>query len=178
MFDPNHIEKQRREQVIRIAVKTIATFILLIALDCRAGLGGPASPPSVVIESVVIDGQTNLLSGPSPSINVLPGQKQVQIHFASPNIAVPAQGHYLYRLDGLDANWVEASRTIATYNSLPAGRYRFMVEAVGTNGTTIGTCSSMIITVASLGLPLPMLGILLLLVIVIFWMAIISRRPQ
>jgi hypothetical protein len=130
-------------------MKTIAIFILLLAFDCWGESGVPASPASVVIESVLIDGQTNLLSGQSPSITVRPGQKRVEIHFASSNVAVPDQGHYRFQLEGMDANWVEVSNTIVSYTRLPAGRYRFVVEAADTNGTWDGKRSSVMITVDS-----------------------------
>ena len=156
-------------------MKTIAILILLAALNCLAGSGASTGPADVVIESVLVDGQTNLLSGQSPSIIIPPRRKQIEIHFNSPNIAAPDQGRYRFRLEGLDEDWTEGSHTTVSYRNLPAGNYRFRVEAADTNGTWNGNHHSLMITVEGPKLLLTMLAPLVLVVIGIIWFLLVWR---
>ncbi len=53
------------------------------------------------------------------------------LEFAALSYAAPEKNRYRYRLEGLEAAWndVDSRRRLATYTSLPAGRYVFRVQA-------------------------------------------------
>ena len=58
-------------------------------------------------------------------------QSPFSIEFTSPNVKLPSQIRYRYKLIGLEDNWIEASlnNPIATYTNLNAGHYTFVVQA-------------------------------------------------
>jgi signal transduction histidine kinase/ligand-binding sensor domain-containing protein len=81
--------------------------------------------PPVVIESVLVDGR------PPASLSRLPPHPgRVEIHYAARALLEPGKVRYRYRLEGLEARWVEAGpRRSAWYADLPAGTFRFRVQA-------------------------------------------------
>ena len=60
----------------------------------------------------------------------------VSFDFAALNYVDPARTRYRYRLDGLETKWNEtdSARRSATYTTLPAGDYTFLVQARGPRG--------------------------------------------
>jgi len=57
------------------------------------------------------------------------------VHCKGLSLMVPERVRFRFRLEGLDADWVEAgSRRVAYYTNLRPGRYRFHVEAAGPRG--------------------------------------------
>jgi ligand-binding sensor domain-containing protein/signal transduction histidine kinase len=60
----------------------------------------------------------------------------VSFDFAALNYVDPARTRYRYRLEGFETKWNETDsvRRSATYTMLPAGNYRFLVQARGTRG--------------------------------------------
>ncbi len=57
------------------------------------------------------------------------------IRFAALAFANPAKNTYAYRLEGIDADWVNAgTRCEASYTNLPPGRYTFWVKAANEDG--------------------------------------------
>ncbi len=59
-----------------------------------------------------------------------PGNGRLQIRYTGIHLSAPERVRYSYKLEGLDADWVQAgSRRTINYNSLKHGRYRFIVRA-------------------------------------------------
>ena len=96
------------------------------------------SPPPVVIESVLIDGQgsTRGLRGtPPPSVTLAAGKEHLEIKYTSLNLAAPDRALFKYRLDKHESKWVEAGNIRqASYSRLPPGQYRFVVTACNEDG--------------------------------------------
>jgi len=90
-------------------------------------------PPPVLIEELLVDGRPLALHG--QKIIVPPGHKQFDFVFTSLNFDAGERTRFRYRIDGLDADWVDAGtlRT-AHYGPLPPGNYRFRVMASNNEG--------------------------------------------
>ncbi|MBW8863509.1 MAG: hypothetical protein JF609_01020 [Verrucomicrobia bacterium] len=96
-------------------------------------------PPPVVIEEIsanhvtVYQVRTNLdLSG---TLAIPPGQGNLEIHYAALSYTAPGKNMYRYKLDGLDASWVNAGNSrVVKYNNLQPGRYCFQVAACNNDG--------------------------------------------
>jgi signal transduction histidine kinase/ligand-binding sensor domain-containing protein len=59
-----------------------------------------------------------------------PGADRLQVRYIAPYLSAPDQVVYWHKLEGLDRDWQRAgSRRLINYNSLPHGRYRFVVRA-------------------------------------------------
>ena len=59
----------------------------------------------------------------------------LSFEFAALDFASPSQNRFIYKLDGLDSDWIDAgSRHQATYTNLPAGDYTFRVRAANSDG--------------------------------------------
>jgi len=90
-------------------------------------------PPPVVIENLLVDGQSTSLAG--GQVIIPPGHEQYEFHFTAVNFDAPDQSRFRYRIDGLDKDWVEAdTRRIANYGHLPPNRYHFQVIACNSDG--------------------------------------------
>jgi signal transduction histidine kinase len=83
----------------------------------------------VVLDGLTVDGDTvRRQSYP-------PGRGDVSIHYAALGYGAPHKIQFRYRLEGQDADWVEAgTRRTAYYGNLPPGRYRFAVRASNRDG--------------------------------------------
>jgi signal transduction histidine kinase len=96
------------------------------------------TPPSVVIEEVLVDGQAqpNLQNGDDPPVlEVPPGKHQIEIHYTGLSLVSPERVQFRYRLDGLNDDWVPAgTERSAQYGYLPAGKYQFHVLACNSDG--------------------------------------------
>lgn len=92
-------------------------------------------PPPVIIENVIVDNQS--IMG-MPSLPILPPQTQViEFYFTAVNFTAPEKVRILYKLDGFDTQWQEASpqqKRMAFYLNLPAGNYCFNVTACSNDG--------------------------------------------
>jgi ligand-binding sensor domain-containing protein/signal transduction histidine kinase len=83
--------------------------------------------PPVRMESVLIDDRIVPASG---EVVVAPGRRRVEIEFTSCSLRAPERVAFRYKLDGLDGQWIAATRRrAANYYNLPPGRYRFRVIA-------------------------------------------------
>ncbi|WP_404424720.1 two-component regulator propeller domain-containing protein [Nibricoccus sp. IMCC34717] len=93
-------------------------------------------PPPIAIERVKV-GDRVLADDLRPGSRVViePGGRQIEIQYASLSLASSAQSRYRYRLEGIDAAWIDAGReTRAVYSYLPPGNYRFRVIAANSDG--------------------------------------------
>jgi len=87
----------------------------------------PRKPP-VVIEDVVVDGEARPLHG---AYRLPHHVERIAVAYAGLGFQAPDKMRYRYRLEGFDAEWVEAgSRTEAVYTNLAPGRYRLRVQAM------------------------------------------------
>ena len=59
----------------------------------------------------------------------------VSFEFAALDFATPIENRFMYRLDGIDADWVDAgTKRDVTYTNLAPGDYQFFVKAANNNG--------------------------------------------
>jgi len=88
--------------------------------------------PPVFIESVLINKQEQPAGRPA---RLPAGSGEVEIHYTALSYVAPEKVRFKYRLEGIDAGWVEAGqRRFAHYASLPPGSYRFRVIACNNDG--------------------------------------------
>jgi ligand-binding sensor domain-containing protein/signal transduction histidine kinase len=97
------------------------------------------NPPPVRIEAVYIDGllvATNtLVSGPPRAITVPAGREHLEIHYASLDLVASDRDRFKFRMHRHESLWTEAGDgTVARYSRLPAGQYRFEVNAANADG--------------------------------------------
>jgi signal transduction histidine kinase/streptogramin lyase len=99
----------------------------LLVLD-PSRYGEPPSLPPPLATQVQVGGRDH------PSAKTLrlePRARSLSIRFASPDVRRAERLLYRYRLDGLEEEWnlVDARQRLASYRSLPPGRYLFAVAA-------------------------------------------------
>jgi len=103
------------------------------------------SPPPVAIQEIIIDKKPleissfnrslELQHAAAPVFVIPPGRGEVEIHYAALSYRAPEKNRYRYKLEGADANWVDAgTRRITYYNNLNPGKYRFVVLASNNDG--------------------------------------------
>jgi len=92
-----------------------------------------AKPPSVLIEELRVDGEPVALRG--EKIIVPPGRKQLDFRFTALSFEAGDKARFRYRVDGLDADWVDTDtrRTVQLRNLQPR-EYRFRVIACNSEG--------------------------------------------
>lgn len=112
-----------------------------------------AAPPPVAIEEIVADKRKILLNQSTSTdpaaastqapilgigtsaIQISPGRGELEFHYTALSFQAPEKNRFRYKLDGLDADWVDAeSRREAFYTRVPPGHYRFRVMACNNNG--------------------------------------------
>jgi signal transduction histidine kinase/ligand-binding sensor domain-containing protein len=88
----------------------------------------PVAPP-VRLTRVIID---NRIYSDPQSLDLKQDAKSLEIDFSVLSLQVPERNQVRYRLEGVDAEWVDPGlRRQAFYTQLPPGRYRFTV--IGSN---------------------------------------------
>jgi ligand-binding sensor domain-containing protein len=88
--------------------------------------------PPVYIEQVLINKQEKPVDRPP---DLPPGSGELEIHYTALSFVAPEKVQFKYRLEGIDAGWVDAGqRRFAHYASLPPGSYRFQVIACNNDG--------------------------------------------
>jgi ligand-binding sensor domain-containing protein len=88
--------------------------------------------PPVYIEQVLINKRDEPVDRPP---HLPPGSGELEIHYTALSYVAPEKVMFKYRLDGIDAGWVDAGqRRFAHYASLPPGSYRFQVIACNNDG--------------------------------------------
>jgi ligand-binding sensor domain-containing protein/signal transduction histidine kinase len=110
-------------------------------------------PPPVVIEEAIVDevaeplngstaesdrpsaGFAKRSSGDSAKLRVGPGSHQFEFHFTALSLTAPEKVRFKYKLEGLDAKWLDTGkRRMAHYSSVPPGDYQFRVTACNNDG--------------------------------------------
>ncbi len=89
-------------------------------------------PPSVVIESATVERESVDISN---GLTLEPWQKNLEINFTGISLIKSEQIKFKYKLEGHDADWIDAgTRRTAYYSYLPHGKYRFLVKAANSDG--------------------------------------------
>ncbi len=89
-------------------------------------------PPQVLIEQALVDGQPAL---PGQANEFPPGPRNIELHYAGVTLLEPRKIQQRYKLEGFDADWIDAgTRRVAYYTNVPAGDYRFRVQASNADG--------------------------------------------
>jgi len=103
-------------------------------IDPEADAVNP-QPPPVVIETVSVDRKPIEPQQIQSTIELSPGQLQLEINYTALSLLKSAQIKFKYKLEGLENNWTEAgTQRTANYSYLPAGSYTFRVIAANANG--------------------------------------------
>jgi ligand-binding sensor domain-containing protein/signal transduction histidine kinase len=129
-----------------------ATMKGIVAVDPRPQRL-TARPPTVVLEEVLVDGiadphlpivSSATGAGESPAgtlepesepLRVPPGKHRIEFRYTGLSFDAPGRLRFRYRLEGLDAGWMEAgSQRTAIYSYVPPGNYLFHVIACNSDG--------------------------------------------
>lgn len=89
-------------------------------------------PPPVAITNVLsLNKPVDLAASDADStLSFRHDEYLLSFEFAALDFAAPSSNRFRYKLDGLDAEWIDAgNRRQATYTNLPAGDYSFRVRA-------------------------------------------------
>jgi len=98
-------------------------------------------PPAVHIERVLAGGRVLDPAGP---LVLSAGTSGLLIEYSGLSFTAPHRVRFQYRLKGIDAEWVDAGeRRVASYASLPPGRYEFQVIACNADGVWNDTGASL-----------------------------------
>ena len=95
--------------------------------------------PPVLIERVTVNShpvalEDGLRLGPSPAT--------LEVAYTAPSFVAPQLVRFRYRLYNFDSDWEMADGRSARYTNLPAGRYRFVVQAENADGVWNDTGAS------------------------------------
>jgi ligand-binding sensor domain-containing protein/signal transduction histidine kinase len=104
-------------------------------------------PPAVHIEQVTVDRKplirdTQILvrdaasgGGTLDRLQIHPSHGELQFEYSALNLSSPEKSRFKYKLDGINADWVDAgTRRTAYYNNIPPGHYAFHVIACNKDG--------------------------------------------
>jgi ligand-binding sensor domain-containing protein/signal transduction histidine kinase len=123
-----------------------------------------APPPPVVLEEVMVDGTAGKVTAEragwwtatnhpqarqrdagtqsaeapdaEPALLLAPGKHRLEFHYTGLSFSAPERVRFRYRLERLDADWMDAgTRRTAYYAFVPPGEYRFRVAASTGSGT-------------------------------------------
>jgi signal transduction histidine kinase/ligand-binding sensor domain-containing protein len=85
------------------------------------------TPPLVQFVEMTAEGQPVDFNHPA---SLPPSDGRMQIRYTGVHLSAPERVRYSYKLQGLDADWVQAGgRRVINYNSLRHGHYSFTVRA-------------------------------------------------
>lgn len=101
-----------------------------------------AAPPPVVIERAYIDRKpvdqqllSTALSEPDRAVELEAGQSNIALEYTGLSLIKSDQIKFRYKLEGLEADWVEAGTARSVdYSYLPAGSYTFRLTAANASG--------------------------------------------
>lgn len=106
----------------------------LTVIDPRALQTNEASS-DVRLEGVLSDG---VRLRPEDGLALAAGTNRLELEYTAINLTSPHRQRFRYRLDGFDADWVDAgTRRQAFYTNLPPGTYQFRVATTDANGNWI-----------------------------------------
>jgi signal transduction histidine kinase/ligand-binding sensor domain-containing protein len=120
----------------------------LLVVDPARIKPNPAIPP-VVVESLLVDGNSVPFLHGSVSERLPPDHKRLEFRYSGLSFVAPNKVLFKYRLDGIDRDWIDAgSKRTAFYSRLPAGTYRFRVIACNNDGMWNTAGAALAFTVA------------------------------
>lgn len=141
------------------------------------------APPVVLTAARAGNRSLDLPATPQATLRVDQAARVLRLRFAALDFTAPAQNRFAYRLDGFDADWIDAgAQPDATYTNLDPGDYVFRVRATNHDGVWSEQQLSVPLTVvppwwnsttAHLGYVLAALGLAVLL-----WLIQRRRREQ
>ena len=107
-----------------------------LAVASRETLIASSRSSPIVLERLIANLTQYIPLRPGEPPTVLsPDIHSIEIHYAGLGLSAPDNLQYRYKLDGMDAAWVDAgTRRVAYYTSLPPGNYRFRVIASNRDG--------------------------------------------
>ena len=92
------------------------------------------APPAAITAVHIGDAKTDMPVS-ATGLRMRQGERVVRFEFAALDYAAPTRNRFVYRLDGFDADWIDAGvRHEAVYTNLPAGDYTFQVRAANADG--------------------------------------------
>jgi ligand-binding sensor domain-containing protein/putative methionine-R-sulfoxide reductase with GAF domain len=98
-------------------------------------------PP--LITSVKIFENEKINGSPDEELSLKAGEDYISFQYASLNHRDVPSLLYSYQLEGVDANWVNAGRSLsASYNKLPHGHYTFNIRSTDEHGKWMKTITS------------------------------------
>ena len=107
-----------------------------VALEQVLVDGVPEAPVSIPAGSSGITGR-QAQNATTDYLQLTPGRHTVEIRYTGFSFDAPERVRFRYRLEGLDASWVEAgTRRVAFYSFVPPGTYHFQVIACNGDGQT------------------------------------------
>ncbi len=87
-------------------------------------------PPPVLIEEVLVEGRPVNLATNAGAVRIPPGHNRLEFHYTGLSFVVPEKVRFKHRLEGLDADWVDAgTERRVNYSYVPPGHYVFRVTA-------------------------------------------------
>ncbi|MBW8845513.1 MAG: diguanylate cyclase [Burkholderiales bacterium] len=92
--------------------------------------------PPLVLSELRVDGEERALPAGGSPLVLAPGERGMSLVFASLDYSQPGRNRYRYKLEGLDAAWIDAgalSRT-AAYTNLSPGHYKLHVQGSNRDG--------------------------------------------
>jgi ligand-binding sensor domain-containing protein/signal transduction histidine kinase len=116
-----------------------------------ADLKPHVQPPTVMVESVLVDGReqktSRLNSNWESSVTIPPGGEELEIHYTALNFSAPELVRFKSWLEGHETSWSEASdERVARFPKLPPGYYRFHVQACNEDNVWSGP-DSMVLSI-------------------------------
>lgn len=108
----------------------VSGFSIFDPMDLRDN----TTQPNIVITDFSIFNTPQSFDAAEP---ILLGYDQnfISFEFAALDFQAPQKNQYAYKLEGFDADWVQAgTRNYASYTNLPGGDYTFRVKAANSDG--------------------------------------------
>ena len=88
-----------------------------------------------MVRAVKQDADGTNAASKAKHLSIRPGKHRFEIRYTGLNFDAPESLRFRYRLEGSDADWVDAGqRRAAFYNYVPAGEHRFRVMACNGDG--------------------------------------------
>jgi signal transduction histidine kinase/streptogramin lyase len=92
-------------------------------------------PPPVWIEKVTVDGRSVGLPDGATPLRLPPTHRRIEVEFTAPSFVGPENVQFRHQLEGWDGEWTEPNtQRSVNYSRLPAGSYRFLVNACNSVG--------------------------------------------
>jgi len=101
----------------------------------------PVVPPVAITSFQLFNKQVDVGSEKLPEaldhidkLDLAYDENMFNISFAALSYVSPEKNIYMYKMEGVDKNWVTTNEHRATYTNLPAGTYTFRVKATNNDG--------------------------------------------